>query len=53
MAKPIKDTPVLEGTQASQFLTDVKANEGKKVSLSDLDKMKQDHAKISRLMVKK
>jgi len=34
MAKPIKETPVLRGSEASRFLQEVKANEQKDHSAS-------------------
>jgi hypothetical protein len=39
MAKPIKETPVLMGKDATRFTEEAKANETKRISESDYRKM--------------
>lgn len=46
MAKPIKDTPTLKGKDASRFSADIKANESKKVSKSDYERLAASYKKI-------
>jgi len=43
MARPIKDTPVLKGKAAVHFLKEVRANESKKVSASEVKKAVADY----------
>ncbi len=46
MAREIKETPVLEGTDAQHFNKEVKENEHKKVPLSDYDRAIENYNKI-------
>ncbi len=46
MAKPIKDTPTLKGKDANRFSAQIKANENKKVSKSDYERMVASYKKI-------
>jgi hypothetical protein len=39
MAKPIKDTPILEGNEAAKFLARVKENETKKIPDKEYDRV--------------
>ncbi len=52
MALPIKDTPVLTGKDAIKFLADIKANENKKVSPEELDRMKANYEVMKRMLEK-
>lgn len=46
MAKPIKETPILYGTDSDRFLKEVKKNENKKVSAKEYKKAVSAYEKI-------
>ena len=46
MAKPIKDTPVLKGQDANNFLEASKKAETNKVSKTELDRIKKNFKKF-------
>ena len=46
MAKPIKDTPVLKGQDANNFLEESKKAETQKVSKIELDRIKENFKKF-------
>ena len=49
MAKPIKETPVLKGKHAKRFLEIIKISSEKKVSASDLKRMRASFNKLSNI----
>jgi hypothetical protein len=52
MALPIRTTPTLTGKQAKRFLAEIKANEKKKVSQEELDRIKANYEIFKRIMEK-
>ena len=42
MARAVKDIPVLNGADAKRFTKDIKANESKKVSQAEYDRIKNN-----------
>lgn len=52
MALPIKDTPVLTGEDAIKFLADIKANENKKFSQEELDRIKANYEVMKQIIKK-
>ena len=49
MAKPIKETPVLKGKHAKRFLEIIKTTSAKKVTDSDLKRMRASFNKLSNI----
>lgn len=50
MAKPIKETPILRGTDAASFLLKMETNKDKKVSKQDITSVKESYSKIRKLI---
>jgi len=46
MARQIKETPVLEGTDAQNFLQEIKDNENKRVPSHDYNRAIENYKKI-------
>jgi len=52
MAKPIKETPILTGKDASNFMENMRSAKGKKISPAELSRMKENFRKIESLKTK-
>lgn len=50
MAKPIKETPVLKGEEATRFLTEVKSLENNLISVSEKQKIKTSYDALKSIM---
>jgi len=50
MAKPIKNTPVLKGKDAINFLTNLDSNKGKKVDSSQLTSIQKNAQKLKSIL---
>lgn len=50
MAKPIKDTPVLEGQDAINFYSELKKNKDKKVDETTLVTIRESAAKLNAIL---
>ena len=46
MAKPIKETPILEGKDAKKFLSDKKDSANKKVDAKEVSRLKENFSKL-------
>lgn len=46
MARPIKETPVLKGSDAVRFSTKISKNEKNLISESELKRMRENYAKF-------
>ena len=51
MAKPIKETPVLEGKEAERFIKEVRANEKRKVSNTEYRKALSDYRELKKFKI--
>jgi len=49
MAKPIKETPILEGNDAKEFIKNMKESEQKKVDPAEKVRMRENFEKINAL----
>jgi hypothetical protein len=52
MAKPIKETPILQGKDAVNFFQNMKEAENKKVSSAELSKIKENADRLKSLIQK-
>ena len=46
MARPIKDTPILNGNDAIRFLDEMRKNESKKPDLKERERIKNNASKF-------
>ncbi|WP_428668125.1 hypothetical protein [Runella sp.] len=46
MARPIKETPILEGRDAARFANNIAKSEKTKVSAAEMQKMKENFKKF-------
>ena len=53
MAKPIKETPVLKGKDASKFIAEVKQAKDRTITQTVKDRIKRNFEKIESLSVKR
>lgn len=53
MARPIKETPILQGKNAEIFLTNIKNSYSLKVSSSEANRISQNYEQIKNLSQKK
>lgn len=53
MAKPIKETPVLKGKEAKNFLSEIKSSENVRISYSEKEKIKESYYSLKALWDKK
>jgi len=52
MAKPIKETPVLTGKDACNFVKEINEPKGQSISQADLQRIKTNFEKINALVKK-
>ena len=49
MAKPIKETPILKGSDAKRFIERKEHNDSKKADKEEIEKMNAGHAFIKKI----